>query len=372
MPRIPSAVSRGPLAVVLVVLASLLTMVSAREAQPSLPADPVADRAADAAVRDWLAGRFAVDVRNPGGQDPIELAGRMLAFSSPPAEARVSYELRELVSANGERRVYRYPLAARAGDAVVDVSLERDGDGWQPSAITLGSGEPAIPPWISTPGGIWSFLALTAAIAYASLTPTFFQRWLLDGLALVREHRRLVLWTNVALYGAFALGAIVGASSPRLVSFLQETVASALGQGGIADSLKTGVVAAAFAFTYYNFSFGAFWTTFVPGALGGVLAYVLNFSRFAALGVALGPASIPLGLFALHLPTIVVELQAYIFVTAFAGILVARVVRGGMTVLPAAFRDYLLCLPWALVILMAAAWYEAWSLVWLAPRLLGS
>lgn len=361
----------GRAAALVLLLASLLSPAFAQSATPALPADRAAEVAADAAVRDWLAGRYAADL-SVRGQDPLELAGRMLSFSSPPPEARVSYALRELVTAGENRRAYRYPVAARDGDAVLDVNLERSGGRWRATAVRLGSGEPAIPPWVSSPSGAWAFVAITAGLALASFTPTFWRRWLLDGLALARQHRRLVVWTNLALYGAFALGAAVGASSPRLVRFLQETVATVLGQGGIAGALDGGVVAAAFGFAYYNFSFGAFWTSFVPGALAAVLAYLVNFSRFAVLGVALGPGSVPLGLFVLHLPTIVIELQGYILVTAFAGILAARVIRGGLATIPVAFRDYLLCLPWALLFLVVAAWYEAWSLLWLAPRLFGS
>jgi hypothetical protein len=154
---------------------------------------------------------------------------------------------------------------------------------------------------------------------------------------------------------------------------VQELVTGSLQQGGITEALTSGgVTTAAFGIAYWNFTMGAVLTTFVPGALLGVLAYLYNTSRLLILGLAFAPGSLPLVPFLLHVPTIVVELQAYIIVTAGAGVLLARVIRGGMVAFPAAWRDYLKTLTWALVILVAAAWYEAFEILRLIPWITGS
>jgi hypothetical protein len=257
------------------------------------------------------------------------------------------------------------------GDESLSLTLERAGEGWRPVAVRLGSDLPGLPPWVTSPAAGWAFLALTAALAYGVLGPTPWRRWLLEGLAVMRGHPGIYRLTNLLLYGAVVAGMLVGAASPELVRLLRELVASSLEGRGITDILSGSVPNAALGIAYNNIRARDLPAHLPAGAVLGVLPYLLHLAQFFAVGVAFTPASFPLGALLLHLPVFVVELQAYILVTAGAGVLLARLLRGGLRAYPAAFGDYLKTLPWAATLLVAAAWYEAWETLRLVPLVLG-
>jgi hypothetical protein len=343
-------------------------------AGPAVPADPAADAAADRAVREWLAGKFRLDPASAAGRlDPLEAARQIVSFAPVPGDPRVSFDLRSVAAADGERRLYHYPLTSDAGDETLEVTLARSNGAWSPSAVQRGGEGSAIPGFVTGPAGAWLFLAITAALAYGVLAPTLWRRWLVEGWAVMRAHRGVFVFTNALLYGLFALGLLVGVLAPGVSEALQDVFSSALQQGGIDEALRGGVVKAAFGIAYFNFTNGAFLTTFLPGTVLGGLAYLINAVRNFVLSIALAPGvAVPVGAFLLHLPTIIVELQAYIFVTAGAGVLLARVMRGGFGAYGAALRDYLKVLPWAVTILVVAAWYEAFEILVLIPLLTGA
>ena len=348
-----------------------LLLATAAFAQQAATSDAAAEAAADAIVRQWAAGELKPQADR---QDPIDVARKMMLFSEAPRDVRVSYELRKPMAAAEGRRAFRYPITSPSGgDEMLNVTVAQEGGEWVPTAVQRGTAGSAIPAYVTGREGPWIFLALTALLAYLTLAPTVWRRWMGEAWRSLLLHRRVYLWTNVLLYGAFLGGMLIGSFYPRAVQFIQEVVTSSLQQGGITEALSSGgVPTAAFGIAYWNFTMGAVLTTFVPGVLLGVLAYLYNFSRLMVLGIAFAPGSLPLVPFLLHVPTIVVELQAYIIVTAGSGVLLSRVLRGGMAAFPAAFRAYLKTLTLALVILVVAAWYEAWEILWLIPRVTGS
>ena len=337
-----------------------------------LPSNPVADAAADRVVREWLVGRYGVNL-NDRNQDPLAAARRLLLFTPSPNGAVVSWSLRGLTSASAARRVYRYPVtSSEGGDESIDVTLTLTGGQWRPSAIMRGGVGSSIPPWVSGASGLWIFLAVTAALAFGSLSRrSAWRAWVLASLRDALEHRRLFVITNIVLYGAFVVGLAVGAANPALVRLLQEVVSGTLQQGGITDAVSGNVGSAAFSIAYFNFSNGTVLTTFLPGVIFGGLPYLINFSRFLVLGAALTPTGIPLAAWLLHVPVMIVELQAYIFVTAAAGVMLARLFRGGFRVFTLAFTMFLRSLSVASILLVVAAWYEAFEVLKLIPWVLG-
>ncbi|HEX2863003.1 MAG TPA: stage II sporulation protein M [Deinococcales bacterium] len=381
----PATLSGPPAPVTLGVLAAPVTLgvLPAGTADPAAPstakpavnapADAKADAQADDAVRNWLVGRYSVDLSN-ANQDPLNVARRMLLFTPSPNGAVVSWNLREVVKATPEQRVYRYPITSRdTGDFSIDVTLNRAASGaWTVASIMLAGTGSSIPSWVSGPSGVWIFLAVTAALIFGTLSArSAWRGWVVSSVRDALVNRRLFVITNVVLYGAFIVGLIVGATNPRLVQLLQELVTNTLQQGGITDAVSGNVGSAAFSIAYFNFSNGTVLTTFLPGLVFAGFPYLINFSRFLVLGAALTPSTVPLVAWLLHVPVMIVELQAYIFVTAAAGIMLSRLYRGGFRVFTASFVMFLRSLSVASILLVAAAWYEAFEVLKLIPWILG-
>ncbi|BAW01737.1 hypothetical protein TTMY_1347 [Thermus thermophilus] len=114
--------------------------------------------------------------------------------------------------------------------------------------------------------------------------------------------------------------------------------------------------------TRRNFSQGLFLTGFLPALLFGVPVLLLNALRYFAFGFALSPALLG-NAFLFHLPTLVLELQAYILVTFGGLVLLAKTLR--REGYRSGLRGLLLAFYLGALFLLAAAWYEAWEVVFL-------
>jgi len=217
----------------------------------------------------------------------------------------------------------------------------------------------------------WIFVAFSLLLLYAALRKTFFRNWLLLGWQAILEHRRLVIGTSILLYGLFALGIATGLALPsECIDMAIEVIGGNLETIGIIEHLQNGDVLKTASITAaWNFVMGAFSTTFIPALLLGIPAYLFNSLRFFALAIPFAGVFEPQLI--LHLPTLIIELMAYILVTAGGGMLLVTLIKKGFRGLPEGIRKLWLMLPLALVLLVIGAWYESFSLIVLRPLLFG-
>jgi hypothetical protein len=127
-------------------------------------------------------------------------------------------------------------------------------------------------------------------------------------------------------------------------------------------AMGRGVLVLAGVIFQWHFSQGLFLTGLVPALLLGLPLLLLNAARYFVFGLALSPALLG-STFLLHLPTLLLELQAYILVTFGGLVLLARTARGeGYR---KGLRDLLLSFYLGALFLLLAAWYEAWEVSFL-------
>ena len=276
---------------------------------------------------------------------------------------------RELETDDPDVRRYSYP-ATLPNDrlTVVEVTLRQQGDVWEAEAVGFrtAAASPGIPSVLQTRTAGWVFALFSVALLYALVRPSFLRRWLREGGGVLRAHRGLVIGTVVVLYGLFGLGTLLGAGLPAscetaVIGFLQ----ASLEDLGATQAYGSGDVGRAAVVTFYqNFVFGAFFTSFSLAFLFGIPAYLLNGVRFFALGVPFGLLGgiTPLALL-FTLGLLLIELMAYVLVTAGGGIFLVTLVRKGFGGYREGFRKLLLMLPIALVLLVIGAWYEAAGLI---------
>ncbi|HRP46486.1 MAG TPA: hypothetical protein PLT07_02960, partial [Trueperaceae bacterium] len=187
---------------------------------PMTSADAVPAEA-DAAVKAWLA-RPAASLDYLIGLDPAQLCRELPAIvvnpgPVPGTEVRVEDRI-EHPSADPDVRRFTY-AAVRPGNQldVVEVVMQRSGGTWTPSYVGfLNQNQPTgVRAWLQTPAAGWVFVAFSLLVLLALLRPgSPIRRWLVAGMAAIKEHRRLVAVTLIGLYALFALGAYVGTTLP--------------------------------------------------------------------------------------------------------------------------------------------------------------
>lgn len=323
---------------------------------------PAAEQAADAAVRTWLAGGFTTKI-DP--EDPWKALRQTLNFQPAPRDGRVNVALREFGTAEGNTETYRYPVADRAGNLLTyDVTVTRGTDGtWTPTRIMPEAAQASLPESLKSPLATVVFALLSVAFVVAAFTNTFIREGLRRALAIARETLPVYGVINALLYGVFALGMAFGVSFPEAARELGNLLGGSLRQTGILD-FASNVPSLALGIFTWNFMSGAFLTTYVPGLFLGVPAPLFNLARFFAIGVALAPTEGLGASFWLHLPVIIIELQAYIFIACAAVGWLFRWPRVGFV---RAWRDYAYSLLPAALLLLIGAWYEALEILVLVP-----
>ncbi len=333
---------------------------------------------ADNAVRAWLA-------REPF--DPVTLSSlspeavcrqlpTLLNNPAPPAGTTVNFENRVERDSTPEARRYTYPVTFPGERlAVLEVNLKNQDGRWQIANVGVQTNvqTPTIPAALQGPVAAWIFAAFSLLFIYLLVRPSFFRRWLAEGWGYLREHRRLTIVTISLLYGLFGLGVFTGANLPPVCAqTVTQLVEEGVSQLGAAQAYESGNVARAAAATLYqNFVMGAVVTTYGVAFISfGVLAYILNGARFLALGVPFGflTQSDPATLLSIAV-LILIELMAYVLVTAGGGMLLVTLIRGGLAGFRLAFRKLTMMLPIAFLLLVIGAWYEAAIII--LPRLLG-
>jgi len=311
------------------------------------------------AVQDWQAGKYTVDPSQAVGK-PTDEAVRILerSFAFAPAPGGLSVNLNEPREEQTPRgTIVQFPatVSGRGGDVRVTI---RDGEVTRVGFVPEGG---LLPAWIKNPLSWVLFVALSLGWLMALRGNNALARWWSEGWALVRQYRSLYIGMNIGLYGLFVLGGLVAYANPQLVKLMQEIVGGALEQIGIGGALGGGVLGLAIVIFYWNFTNGLVLTTAVPGLFLGIPALLFNAMRYFVLGFALSPVALPLFNYLLHLPTIVVELQAYILATFGGMVLMLKTLRGE------GYRAGLRALGRMVYLgaffLLIGAWYEAFSIL---------
>ncbi|AEB12633.1 hypothetical protein [Marinithermus hydrothermalis] len=270
------------------------------------------------AVAAWQAGELAREldparVLEAGPEEWARVVRELAAFSPPPVGLEVNLEAPE-VETTPVGTLVRFPavVGSRGGDVRV---LVRDGEVTRVAWVPEGG---LLPGWVWSPAAAWGF-ALASLLFVSGLRRGVLGRWWREGWSVVRRHWRLYLWVNAVLYGLFVLGALGAYAAPELARAVQELVGGALAQIGFEGTEGRGVLQLALVIFYWNFTQGVLLTSFAPALLLGVPAFLINALRYYFFGFALSPALFPAGTFVWHVPTLVIELQAYILVT-FGGL----------------------------------------------------
>ena len=348
------------------------------QATPAAGAQQAPAAVADNAVRAWLK-RPPLNPASLATLSPEAVCRQLpglLNNPAPPAGTTVNFQNRVERHSTPTTRRYTYPVTFPGNRlSVLEVNLKKQNGRWQPVRIGVQTSPQGttIPAVLQGPAAAWIFAAFSLLFIYLLVRPSFFRRWLAEGWGYLREHRRLSIVTILVLYGLFGLGVFTGANLPPVCArTVTQLVQEGVSQLGAAQAYDSGNVARAAVVTLYqNFVMGAVVTTYGLAFISfGVLAYIFNGARFLALGVPFGflTQSDPATLLSIVI-LILVELMAYVLVTAGGGMLLVTLIRGGLPAFRLAFRKLTLMLPLAFLLLVIGAWYEA--LIIILPRLLG-
>lgn len=341
-------------------IAGLLPWASAQLARGS---DPGAT--ANRAVEAWL-DQQPPELAQLSRLSPAELCQELpglVANPAPEPGTRVNLDdRRELATDEEGVKVFSYS-AVRPRDQleVVQVTLEQEDGEWL--ARSVGYRNPAGGrSWLQQPAVAWLFGLFSLLVLYLLLIPSFLRSWLAQGLEVLRQHRGVVLFTMILLYGIFALGVFTGGQLPEecaegALAVVNEAIASV----GATEAYGSGNVARAAAVTFYqNFVIVTLSVTFSLALLFGVPAYLLSGASFFVQAIPfglVGAFSGPEALFVIVL--VLLELTAYFLVVAGGGILLKTLIKQGFGALPLAVSRLALMLPIAMLLLLVGAWYEA-------------
>ena len=334
------------------------------------------ETAASEAVKAWLKQAKEFELSQFLTKEPEAVCEELSTFGHWPTlikDTEVNFDDVNIIETNETIHIYTYP--SKTSESLlgqIKVQLSQTGESeWEAESVRLyfTSGSPSPLSQINHPIVGWLFLIFSFYLAYLCLRPSFFRNWLMEGMEVIKEHKRIVLGTIVALYSTFILGMVAGANMPEAcLSYIRETLSAGISDIGIVEVLESGDIArVAAAISFWNFSMGVIVTTLLPASIFAVPAYLLNISRFFYLAIPFADAP-PVGLF-IHLPVIIIELLAYILITAGGGIFLATLIRQGWKKgYPEGLRRLFLMVPIALVLLVAAAWYESIEILWIFSR----
>ena len=335
---------------------------------------------ADEAVEAWLATERP-DFATLTSLSTVEACQRLpelLASPPPPEGTEVNLaERREVTTDSATLKRFTYP-ASLPGDIleVVEVDLEQaEGqNGWEVAQVSYqrDASLTGVRAWLQTPLAGWLFVAFSLYILFLLLTPSFFRRWLGAGWDVINEHRRLVIGTMIAFYGLFFLGTVTGANMPEecgtAVLQIVETAISSVGATDAYGSLD--VKRAAVVTFYQNFVVVTLSVLFGFGILFGFPAYLFGALSFYAQAIPFGLiGGAGLGQLFFVFILLFLELTSYFLVIAGGGMLLVTLIKEGFRSFGRGVNKLALMLPFALILLLIGAWYEAGIII--LPQLLG-
>ncbi len=359
--------TRRSLPLLLTLLLAILSFATAQV--PTGPAgmtgvDPEA--LADDAVQAWLA-TDVVSLSELGAMDAeavCEALPALFAAPPPPSGTDVAIEDRQARDTGDANRL-RFTYAAEVPPnrlEVVEVLLTRDGDAWRVEGvgfqIDVGSGRS----WLTTPQAGLVMVLFTLAFVFGLARRSFLQRWLREGAAAIREHRRLVTWTMLLGWSVVVAGFWTGSQLPDACETAVVTIlGSTLDSVGATAALASGDVAQTAAVIYYQNFFVVTLTVLLGSAvLLGVPAYLLASASFFAQTTAFGVLGLGSGWGLIAIVVLMIlEFTAYFLVVSGGGMLVATLVRGGLTALGTGYRKLFSVISWSALLLLIGAWYEA-------------
>lgn len=383
-PRVPSALRGGGPHRLLAVLSLLLLLLGATHAQgPTEAGDGAAVTSvgavaptelrggepaelADRAVESWLASesRSLSDLAALDAETVCrELPGLFAAPPPPPGTEVDLTDRRE--RATGDETRTRFTYAAEVPPErldVVEVVLVRDGDAWAVERVGFQVPEAGGRDFLQSRTAGIGFALVTLAFLIGVARPSPLRRWLAFGAESIRAHRRLVIVTMVAGWAIVGVGLWSGSQLPDACEdAVLVILGSTLDQVGANQALASGDVArTALVIFYQNFMVVTVTALFGSALLLGVPAYLLAGASFLAQATAFGvlglggfPEILLVGVL------FVLEFTAYFLVVAGGGMLVATLVRGGLGQFGLAYRKLTATLPWAALLLIVGAWYEA-------------
>lgn len=330
----------------------------------ALAQTPEARQTADQAAQGWVQGKYRIQPDQVG--NTREVVMRFLRFQQAVPVEKVDIQKGQYVSAQQDRELYVYPLEGNVKGNVL-IEVQKDASGWQTRSVRTTLQNVGIPSWLKGPAFVWGFTLISVVFLLGMVFPTpirtgFVHAWKVA----LRPEYRVWFWTpQVLLYGSFLFGMFSAYQDPELARELQAYLGSTLTSTGIQQFMGAGVMTLATGITLWNFFSGAVLTTFLPGLFFGFPAVLFNLLRFSVLGIGLSPALIPMSSFIPHIPVMVLELQAYIFVASFAVVTLIRMFKEGFG---KALKEYPLSLLVAFVFLLLGNWYEAFELLYLIPR----
>lgn len=327
-----------------------------------------AQNISDGVLEGWVVGEFSrpIEQISPSSTHELEkILIEWLRFPQPPADLRYNLSLREFQGFDPKlgTETYRYPVATDTLDFNVDVSVRATSSGWEAYRVRVIPPVDDAPVWLSGPGAFVVFSLLSLWILVELLRPSGLRLLLGRAIEQVKPYKKIVWVTHILLYGSFILGAVLALG----FSNLSKEVADWL-----SGNVEGWVKGSGFVFPqltlYWNFLEGAVGNAFIPGVFLGIPALLIGVLRLWVMGFAFSPAGMPWLTYLLHIPMLVVELQAYSFIVISALVGAIRTFKVGWW---KALNDYGYSLIPAFVLLWIAAWYEA-AISFLTPWIGGA
>ncbi len=319
---------------------------------------------ADEAVQAWLQTKRP-DMNTLMTKTPQEICTELPGFiNNPPENTKVNLQDRkELESLEPSIKRFSYPAELPSGQLeIIEVALKQNETLWEVEKVGFLQQAITGRGWLQEPLTGYVFIAFSLYILFLLLRPSFLRRWLKEGWQVIREHRRLVIGTMVALYALFGLGVFTGSQLPvECDQSILEIINTAVSSVGATDAYGSGNMARAAVVTFYqNFVSVTLFVLFGTGLIFGVLAYVVSGLSFYTQGIPFGLLSdAEPGQLVFVLILLFLELTSYFLVVAGGGMLLMTVIRKGLKGFNEGVRKSALMLPFALLLLLLGAWYEA-------------
>lgn len=151
--------------------------------------------------------------------------------------------------------------------------------------------------------------------------------WLTSAFTIMRTHRRTYLWLNLMYYGLIMVGILYATFDPALQKLLTDAVGTAFSQGPLAavgEAYLTGQTLRAILFTFViNLFVGSGATITLPSLIIPFSGLLMGAYRAVVWGLIYAPNTPELRMIFLpHLPTLLLEGQAYVLA------LLAAVIQG--------------------------------------------
>jgi len=325
---------------------------------------------ADRAVEDWLdtEPRPLSDLSGMDAEEVCRVLPALFAAPPPPSGTEVDLaDRRERDAGDEQRRRYTYAAEIPPDRLdVVEVILVRENETWRVDRVGFQVEQTQGRSWLQSTQAGWLFGLITLFFVVAVVRPSPLKRWLAEGRAALRTHRRLVTWTMVGGWVVVGLGLWSGSQLPDACETAVITILSGtLERVGAQQALASGELArTALVIFYQNFVVVTLTALFGSALLLGVPAYLLAGLSFLAQTTAFGVLGLGGGVELLLVGVLfVLEFTAYFLVVSGGGMLVATLAREGLTGLGNGYRKLFSMLPWAAALLLIGAWYEALILV---------